>query len=112
MYKYFFSIMLPVLAVMAATPVMSGAPAPPPPSVTETCSANYQNSSAKDTCYNESFREVNSSTCRISANCYKSCGAAYNCPTEKQANTFSAIELDPARAGSVENCNGQLKLGC
>ena len=114
MFRSFFILILPVLAVMAANPANSTS-SPPPPSVTETCSANYAGSSAKDTCYNESFKEVNSSTCRIAANCYKSrgfCTVGVDCLPAEQTNVFSAIELDPANAGSVENCDGQLKLGC
>ena len=103
MYKYFFSIMLPVLAVMTTTPVMSGAPAPPPPPpVTLTCLQNYTNSSADDTCYNESFKRINSEVCRISANCWKN----------SYTNVFSAIEVNAANAGSVKNCSGRLKLSC
>ena len=103
MYKYFFSIMLPVLAVMAVNQAIAVSN-PPPPSVTETCQGNYAGSSANDTCYNESFREVNSSTCRIAANCWKT--------PSKYTNVFSAINLDPASAGSVKNCSGRLKLSC
>ena len=101
MYRLFFTILLPVLAVMTASPAMASSDPPPPPkTVVEECTDNWNSSSASNTCSNASIVKVMNYRCRITADCRNSGGGT--------GSTWKTVERD--EANRLVNCNGTLKL--
>ncbi len=100
MYRLFFSIMLPVLAVMAANPAMSGGGPPPAPTKLE-CSGAFADSGAASSCTMDAVR-IADNMCSFDVRC-RSTGSS----TFDVSSTFSVGLGD---AGRVVNCNGYLKV--
>ena len=104
MYKYFFSIMLPVLAVMAVNQAIAVTdPPPPPPDTGSICKQNYNSTaSARNTCKDEAFYTVDSTDARITASCETTT------PNQFTSNDFS---FPADKCGDLQNCGGILRMG-
>lgn len=70
--------------------------------VVEKCRDNFNNSSAAATCSNVTFTKVLNQRCRINYTCTKADGSS---------RTYWKT-VDPNAAGSLQNCNGELKTSC
>lgn len=100
MYRLFFTIMLPVLAVMTVNPAIASSDPPPPPTRLE-CSGAFGDSSAASSCTMDAVR-IAENMCSFDVRC-RSTGSS----TFDVSSTFSVGLGD---AGKVVNCNGYLKV--
>lgn len=101
MCRSFLTIMLFVLAVMAANPAMSGSTVThTPKTVVEACTESYKSAPASGTCSNEQFTKVLNQRCRINADCRTSSGGT--------RSTWKVVERKDAYR--LQNCDGWLKL--
>lgn len=101
MYRLFFTIMLPVLAVMTANPAMSSSD-PPPPSRLD-CSGAFSESSAASSCSMDKVA-VSNGMCSFDVRCR----SAQSTTFDVSSNGFIVNETD---AGRLVNCDGRLKVG-
>ena len=97
MYRLFFTVMLPVLAVMTASPAMAGGEPPPPPVTTSDCQSAFNSSPARQTC---SLRNtwVTDNKCNFGAYC------RYNTSTGNDYGDASINNVPKGDAGRINHC--------
>ena len=66
------------------------------------CADNFGNSSAASTCVNVTFTKVLNDQCRIN----------YTCTKDDGSSRTGWKTVDPNAAGSLQNCDGELKASC
>lgn len=103
MHRSFLTILLFVLAVLAANPAMSGSPAPPS-ATPANCKAEWGNSPASQTC-----RLLNHWVENNQCNFYASCEYRISTGSDSKRTTINNVGV--GSVSGLSNCSGNLTKG-